>query len=70
MYTDTALTRELVSLEVKLRQVNAFPKCIWDWACQKKCLEKNEAKMCTDHALTSELVIVKPKFRQLNTIPE
>jgi hypothetical protein len=45
---DHALTRELVAPEVKQPQFNTFPKCIWDWTCQKKSnCKKFEAKMYT-----------------------
>jgi hypothetical protein len=59
VYTDATLARELVAAESKRLQCNTIPKCIWDWTCQKKSLEKNEAKMYTDHTLTSELVLVE-----------
>jgi hypothetical protein len=44
MYTDTTLTRELVVSEVKRRQFNTIPKCIWDWTCQKKVLRKKRGE--------------------------
>ena len=70
MYTDTTLTRELVESEVKLRQFNTIPKCIWDWTCQKKVLRKNEAKMYTDTTLALEFVGVEMKNRQIDTITQ
>jgi hypothetical protein len=44
MYTDATLARELVAAESKRRQFNTFPKCVWDWTCQKNYLEKNRGK--------------------------
>ena len=44
MYTDYTLARELVVSEVKRRQFNTFPKCIWDWACKKKVLRKKRGE--------------------------
>jgi hypothetical protein len=54
---DNTLAFEFVEGETKLRQFDTFPKCIWDWTCQKKCLEKNEAKMYTDTTGTFEIVV-------------
>jgi hypothetical protein len=36
MHMDHALTSELVSPKVKLRQLNAVTKRAWDLACEKK----------------------------------
>jgi hypothetical protein len=67
---DNTLAFEFVENKSKLRQFNTFPKCIWDWTCQKKCLEKNEATMCTDTTLALEFVVVETKNRQIDTIPQ
>jgi hypothetical protein len=69
VYTHT-LTRELVAPEVKHHQFNTFPKCIWDWTCQKKYLEKNEAKIYTSHTLTRDFVALKRKILQIDTIAQ
>jgi hypothetical protein len=47
VYTDNTLAFEFVEGEIKLRQFNTFPKCIWDWTCQKRDLGKKLRRKCT-----------------------
>ena len=65
---DHTLTRKLVVIKFKVRQLDTISKWFWNLTCQKGTLRNSRQHSMMDHALTRELVVNENKFRQLDTI--
>ena len=71
MYTDHAITCEVVMLESNSPQIDALPEWFGDGSCQKKKIEETLRQSCmTDHTLTRKFVALKIKCRQIDTITQ